>query len=323
MPTPGPSEPPTPIAKNPIAQNPIAQDPVPEKPDQAHATPIALAGSSARAAPTALGPLSMFAGGARPDGALSGDLLGELAGNDSGLGVIYRALDALVAQHGLEDAAIVIEEANLGRQVFRAGRRVLDVDDEALLSAPPGLYTEPTLGDNEPDRDFVTSICKLALRMDVLRYDAWHDPLTALFDRRSFQRLLDMAIARSVRYGWSFTLVLIDLDKLKVINDSEGHAAGDQVIRDLGERMRRALRYGDDAARIGGDEFAMILPHTDAEAVPPLLERLATLPGLRPKAPEFSFGTAMCPDEAADFATLFNLADGRLLEDKQRRRAAR
>ena len=60
------------------------------------------------------------------------------------------------------------------------------------------------------------SLCVLALRLDVLRYDAWHDPLTGLYDRRSFDRLLEMAIARSTRYGWPFTLVMLDLDHFKI-----------------------------------------------------------------------------------------------------------
>ncbi len=256
-------------------------------------------------------------------GNLSAALAAELAANESGLAIIYRALDALVAEYGLEDAAIVIEEPNLGRQVFRAGRRVFDFDDEALLSAPPGLYTEPALAERDFDRTLIALLCVLALRMDVLRYDAWHDPLTTLFDRRSFDRLVEMAVARSRRYGWPFTLVLIDLDHLKQINDTEGHAAGDLAIRDLAERMRRGLRYGDNAARIGGDEFAMILPNTEVSAVPMLLDRVRSTPGLRGDAPAFSWGAALCPDETDDFDTLFNLADGRLLEDKQRRRAIR
>ncbi len=258
-----------------------------------------------------------------PTGDLSGALAAELAANESGLAIIYRALDALVDAYELEDAAIVIDEPNLGRQVFRAGRQVLDVDDEALLSAPAGLYTEPAVAETDFDRGLIASLCVLALRMDILRYDAWHDPLTALYDRRSFDRLLEMAIARSRRYGWPFSLVLMDLDLLKQINDSEGHAAGDLAIRDLAERLRRGLRYGDNAARIGGDEFAMILPNTDIAAVPHLLERVRQTPGLRADAPQFSWGGATCPDEADDFDTLFNLADGRLLDDKQRKRAER
>ncbi len=254
---------------------------------------------------------------------LTSQLAADLAANESGLAIIYRALDALVAEHGLDDAAIVIDEPNLGRQVFRAGRRVLDEDDEALLSAPEGLYTEPALADTDFNRSLITSMCVLALRMDVLRYDAWHDPLTGLYDRRSFDRLLEMAVARSVRYGWPFTLVLLDMDKLKVINDTEGHAGGDLAIRDLGDRMRRTLRYGDNAARIGGDEFALILPDAMSDTVPTLVERLRSTPGLRDLPPEFSYGVAVCPEEAESFQALFNLADSRLFEHKQERKATR
>jgi GGDEF domain-containing protein len=190
--------------------------------------------------------------GARPVAQLSAQLAEGLANTESGLGLIYRALDALVAEYSLEDAAIVIEEPGLGRQVFRAGRRPLDDEDETLLSAPAGLYTEPPLEQRDYDR-LIVSLCVLALRLDLLRYDAWHDPLTSLYDRRSFDRLLEMAIARSNRYGWPFTLVIIDLDGLKSLNDEKGHPAGDDALRTLAERFRRVLRAGDSAARIGGD----------------------------------------------------------------------
>jgi diguanylate cyclase (GGDEF)-like protein len=254
---------------------------------------------------------------------LTSALAEELAANESGLAIIYRALDALVETHNLEDAAIVIEEPNLGRQVFRAGRKVLDEDDEALLSAPAGIYTEPPLPDDELDRSMVNSVCVLALRMDVLRYDAWHDPLTGLDDRRSFDRLLEVAVANSNRYSWAFALVIIDMDLLKHINDRQGHAAGDVALRDLAERMQHTLRYGDSAARIGGDEFAMILPNTEPDAVPPLLERIRARPGLSSEPPEFSYGAAVCPAEAETVAELFELADSRLREHKLERKAQR
>jgi diguanylate cyclase (GGDEF)-like protein len=266
----------------------------------------------------ATGSLEGEMSGAKPVALLSAQLAEGLANTESGLGLIYRALDALVAEYALEDAAIVIEEPGLGRQVFRAGRRPLDDEDETLLSAPAGLYTEPPLEQRDYDR-LIVSLCVLALRLDLLRYDAWHDPLTSLYDRRSFDRLLEMAIARSNRYGWPFTLVIIDLDGLKTLNDEQGHPAGDDALRTLAERFRRVLRAGDSAARIGGDEFAMILPNTESELVPSLLERVRSAPGFDRPCPDFSYGVAQCPKEADEFDSLVRLADERLYQAKDGR----
>jgi diguanylate cyclase (GGDEF)-like protein len=252
---------------------------------------------------------------------LGAELVAELASDQSGLAIIYRALDGLVAQYALHDAAIVIDESGLGRQVFRAARKPLDdPGGEALLDAEPGLYTDPPLEAAVVDASLLSSLCVVALRMEVLRYDSWHDPLTGLFDRRSFDRLLDMSVARSLRYHWPFTLVVIDLDGLKEINDTQGHAAGDAALQALSERFRRVLRFGDNAARIGGDEFAVILPNTDPDDVPMLLERIGSSQlGDRP-CPAFSYGVAQCPAEADDTTSLFKLADSRLYEAKKARR---
>jgi diguanylate cyclase (GGDEF)-like protein len=252
---------------------------------------------------------------------LGSELVAELATNQSGLSIVYRALDGLVEQYALHDAAVVIDESGLGRQVFRAARKPLDdPGGEALLDAEPGLYTDPPLEAAAVDASLVTSLCVVALRMEVLRYDSWHDPLTGLFDRRSFDRLLEMSVARSLRYHWPFTLVVIDLDGLKQINDGQGHAAGDVALQALSERFRRVLRFGDNAARIGGDEFAIILPNTDPDDVPMLLERIGSSQlGDRP-CPAFSYGVAQCPAEADDTESLFKLADSRLYEAKKARR---
>jgi diguanylate cyclase (GGDEF)-like protein len=251
-------------------------------------------------------------------------MVDELAGNESGLAIIYHALDSLVAEHDLADAAVVLDEPGVGRQVFRAGRKPLDdPGGEALLSAGPGLYTDPALRPGSVDASLVTSLCVVALRMEVLRYDSWHDGLTELFDRRTFDRLLDMSVARSVRYRWPFTLVLVDLDDLKAINDSEGHQEGDAALRALGERFQRVLRFGDNAARIGGDEFALILPSTDPDDVPPLLERIGASQVGERACPPFSYGVAQCPTEAETTSELLALADRRLYEAKAARREVR
>jgi diguanylate cyclase (GGDEF)-like protein len=262
---------------------------------------------------------SARAGGALTMNGPSEELLATIATTDSGIALIYRSLDALVAQFDLEDAAVVLEERQIGRQIFCAGRRPLGPADDELLVAPPGLYTQPALEQDDFDRSLMLSLCVLALRLDVVRYDAWHDPLTGLYDRRSFDRLLEMAIARGNRYGWQFTLVVIDLDDLKTINDTAGHPAGDAALRDLGERFRHVLRIGDDGARIGGDEFALILPNTPPEAVETLLERVRNVEGTERSSPSFSYGWAQIPGDATERDELIALADKRLYEAKKSR----
>ena len=258
-------------------------------------------------------------GGTAVKAELGTRLVADLASNESGMALVYEALDEIVTEFSLDDAAIVIEDPGLGRQVFRAGRRRLDGDDLSLLDAEPGLYTDPPIAEGAIDPSLIMSLCTVALRMDLLRHDSWHDPLTGLYDRRSAERLLSMSVARSVRYRWPFTLVVIDLDYLKQINDSLGHSAGDAALIALAERFRRALRYGDNAARIGGDEFALILPDTTLADINALLERVAnTRIGDEP-CPGFSYGAAECPNEAEDPEALFNLADQRLLAAKAAR----
>lgn len=251
--------------------------------------------------------------------ALISKLLTDLTSDTPGISVVYKALNNLVNDNALDDAIMVVNEPGLGKQVFTFDRRPLTGADEDYLNLEPGLYTSPQIDITPNDAMTLAQLCAVGLRMDLLKYDAWHDPLTGLYDRRSFDRLLDMAVARSVRYQWPFTLVLIDLDDFKELNDNDGHQAGDEALRSLGDRFRKILRFGDNAARIGGDEFALILPETEPEDVPPLLERIAMVNGDEP-AIGFSYGLALCPSEADGIDSLFKLADERLYEAKSQRK---
>jgi diguanylate cyclase (GGDEF)-like protein/PAS domain S-box-containing protein len=103
---------------------------------------------------------------------------------------------------------------------------------------------------------------------DQLSHLAHHDALTGLYNRRRFEEELGLQVAYSERYGVSLSVLLIDLDQFKVINDTHGHRAGDEVIGSAAAALRGRLRVNDVIARLGGDEFAVLLPATgNAEAV--------------------------------------------------------
>jgi len=103
-----------------------------------------------------------------------------------------------------------------------------------------------------------------------LQFLADHDPLTGLFNRRRFVEELSQQMARDSRYGGTSTVLLVDLDNFKYINDSLGHAAGDRILEIVARALRLRLRDSDVIGRLGGDEFAVLLPgadHTQASGV--------------------------------------------------------
>ncbi|MHB2016621.1 MAG: GGDEF domain-containing protein [Candidatus Xenobia bacterium] len=106
-------------------------------------------------------------------------------------------------------------------------------------------------------------LAALARALDRERGLARVDPLTGLVNRREFEDVAQAEFVRSHRYGRRFTIVYIDLDNFKWVNDNLGHAAGDRVLKMVGTVLKNSLRDTDCEARLGGDEFALLLSETD------------------------------------------------------------
>ena len=132
---------------------------------------------------------------------------------------------------------------------------------------------------------FVTLIWRVASRLSAADSDrralqaqlvrlANHDGLTDLFNRHRFDEELDRALAMTRRYGRPASLLVIDLDRMKAVNDELGHRAGDEILRAVADVLRGVLRSSDVSARMGGDEFAVLLPETSIEPAALLAERI-------------------------------------------------
>ncbi|HEY1493754.1 MAG TPA: diguanylate cyclase [Candidatus Solibacter sp.] len=127
---------------------------------------------------------------------------------------------------------------------IRAGRRILDLQEELLQAR------------------------------EALREQATHDGLTGLLNRTSILEKLDDELSRAARDGSSVSVLMVDLDRFKSVNDTQGHLAGDAVLREASSRLRSASRRYDSVGRYGGEEFLVVLPGSEAPAATLQAERL-------------------------------------------------
>lgn len=154
---------------------------------------------------------------------------------------------------------------------------------------------------------------------------ATRDPLTGLYNHRAFHERLRTELARAQRYGRELALVVLDVDHFKSINDAAGHDIGDRVLANVAARLREAARTEDTIARIGGDEFAMLLPETDGVRAYAAMERTRSMIGASPVLPGISvtISAGICDlRNAQDADSMFRLADGALYWSKAHGRDA-
>jgi diguanylate cyclase (GGDEF)-like protein len=169
----------------------------------------------------------------------------------------------------------------------------------------------------------VATQAELQVRYEAAVADALRDPLTGLGNHRAFHEELDRQVAAALRYGVPLSLLLIDLDDFKAINDGRGHANGDRVLRGFGALLNTSLRRADRAYRVGGDEFAVLLPHTDVEGARVVSRRLLTQalePTQRFEEGEplsFSGGLSSLPELGLGPAQLYAQADAALYAAKR------
>jgi diguanylate cyclase (GGDEF)-like protein len=153
------------------------------------------------------------------------------------------------------------------------------------------------------------------------------DPLTGLWNRRWMGETLDREVARSLRFGHELSMIILDVDDFKTINDRHGHLQGDIVLQQVADRVREATRSIDVAARYGGDELALILVETGRAGARVVADRLREsaremeIPirdGTQGKmGVTLSLGVATLPASAKDLESLVDAADQALLHAKR------
>ncbi len=152
---------------------------------------------------------------------------------------------------------------------------------------------------------------------------ARRDPLTGLLNRATFDSCLRDEVDRAQRYGRKVSLVLLDVDNFKSINDRLGHQTGDQVLINIARILQSSLRHSDTAFRYGGDEFAAICPETTGDAMGGVMARLEAkvlryrLEAQLSEAIGISWGIASFPTDAARGENLVSIADQRLYSCKK------
>ena len=197
----------------------------------------------------------------------------------------------------------------------------------ARLKRDPGLQVAAL--------DFLTNFRRLLSNPTVVEFDelertrisAFTDPLTHLYNRRFFQSSLDREVRRSSRYGLEMSLLMLDLDGFKPVNDLYGHLSGDRVIERTGGIIRRMIRDSDVACRFGGEEFAVILPETGRIGAYAVAERIrAEVERHFSRTPvenrivlmTLSGGVACFPADGADPEILLSRSDQALYQAKTR-----
>jgi diguanylate cyclase (GGDEF)-like protein len=237
----------------------------------------------------------------------------------------------LVHEHRYLEDMRLLEEGLRSYALFPLSSRDRAIGVLALGSAQDGAFDEGTLARLQPLADAVALAFENVRLYQKTRQLSITDEVTPLHNFRYFHQALDRELKLVNRYGSVLSLLFVDLDRFKPINDQYGHLRGSRTLREVGFLIRAAVRETDIPARYGGDEFVVILPQTDGAPARLLAEKLRRLveghtflqeEGINARL-GVSLGVATYPAEATTKEALIRLADKRMYEDKESRRTGR
>jgi diguanylate cyclase (GGDEF)-like protein/PAS domain S-box-containing protein len=241
-------------------------------------------------------------------------------------GIVGRHVRAVLGEAMYRELEAHFVEVQKGYPVTYASVRVLANGESRHLE----VRVVPHIGEHDKVDGCISVITDISLHKlaeERIRRVAHHDGLTGLANRLLFNDRLEQAVRTARRSAVPFALLFIDLDQFKPVNDTFGHAAGDELLKAVAQRLCRVVRDSDTVARLGGDEFAVVLPgiggRAQAQAVAAKIVATLALPielgNFMRAGIGSSIGIALFPDDAADAAALLAAADAAMYLAKQPR----
>ncbi len=237
--------------------------------------------------------------------------------------------DLLHAHRFIEDMRL-LEEGIRSYMILPLNARGRSIGVLSLGSSQAAAYDETTVAHVQPLADSVALAFENVRLFQKTRELSITDEVTPLYNFRFFHQILDRELKLVERYKSVLSLIFVDLDRFKPINDQWGHLRGSRVLREVGFLLRAAVRETDYPARYGGDEFVVILPQTDGQSARFLAEKLRSMieehtflqeEGINARL-GVSLGVATFPTDARSKESLIRLADERMYGDKETRKSS-